>query len=718
MSNRQKGLIKLEDLSIISGEGNRGWLQYSDAPNTLYHHLNLQAFQYLRKRDKKIARLKTAEQWHKRQEKVHRILLDIVGPFPKRTPLNAKVVGVVKKREYRVEKLIYESMPNFYVTACLFIPESLKDRGPVILNPSGHSPADFRRPLYQWVILNLVKKGFIVLAYDPIGQGERLQYFDPEKGQSRIGGPCKEHSYPGCQCLISGSSMARYFTWDGIRGIDYLLTRDEVDPGRIGVTGLSGGGTLTSYISAFDDRVLAAAPTCCITSLQRLLESIGPQDAEQNLYYGIANGIDHPDLLEVRAPKPTLILATTRDFFSIQGTRETFEEVRRVYKIFRKEENLKMVEDDHTHGYTRKNREALYSFFQKFLNLPGDPTDEEVELLSPEALKITRTGQISTSLEGETVFSINKVETQRLLKNLGKSRRDIPHHLGSIKHSAKELSGYITPGETPPVIFRGRLHREGYFIEKYMLQGEGKYAIPILLMIPDEGKRYPVLIYLSPKGKMASVLSGGEIEWFVKKRFAVLLPDLIGTGEIGPGKFKGDATFGDVCLNFIFQANLIGRSILGIRSGDLVRIVRYLERRNDVEIGKIFALARDEMCPVLLHAAAFEDSISKVALIKPLISYRSIVMNRYYRVSFIPATVPGALRAYDLPSIAACLAPRKLLMVNVVDQMGNRAIPELVKKDLAIVHLAYQLSKAKNNLEVKSWEEGQDINEVFSSWLK
>ena len=164
-----------------------------------------------------------------------------------------------------------------------------------------------------------MKKGFIVLTYDPIGQGERLQYFDLEKGESRVGGSTKEHSYVGAQCFIAGNSIARHMIWDGIRGIDYLLTREEVDPKRIGLTGLSGGGTLTSYIAAFDARVHAAAPQCYITSFKRLLESIGPQDGEQNFYHGIARGIDHADLLEVRAPKPALVLATTRDYFRDLG---------------------------------------------------------------------------------------------------------------------------------------------------------------------------------------------------------------------------------------------------------------------------------------------------------------------------------------------------------------------------------------------------------------
>jgi len=699
-----KTMAQEENLSVLSG-----WRKWKNAPNMLYNHLNDQAFDYLAEREAKIAGLKTEALWIRRQEEVRQTLMEIVGPLPEKTPLNPRVVGVIDKEGYRVEKIIYESMPNLFVTACLFIPDDLQGKTPAILNPIGHSQAAFRRPLYQQVILNLVKKGFIVLTFDPIGQGERLQYFDPEKGESRIGGPTSEHSYVGAQCFISGSSLARYWVWDGIRAMDYLLTRREVDPQRIGITGLSGGGTATSYIAAFDDRIWAAAPAGYITSFKRLLESIGPQDAEQNFYHGIASGIDHADLLEVRAPKPAMLIATTRDYFSIQGSRETYQEVKKSYQAKGFEANFVMAEDDYTHGYTQKTREATYAFFQKHLNLPGSSADEELELLSPEELQVTDTGQISTSLGGETVFSINRSESEKLLHNLEESRKNLTKHLQAVKGMAKELSGYVRPDQTSQVVFTGRYQREGYSVEKYMLEGEGECVIPLLLMLPDEGANHPAVIYIHPDGKAAEASEGGQMEWFVKQGFAVLSPDLIGTGETGSGKSSSYTEW--------FESILIARSIVGIRAGDIVRTVKYLESREDIDYNNISAVALGEMCPVLLHAAAFCESISKIALVEPLISYRSIVMNRYYNPRFIPAAVAGALTAYDLADLAACLAPRKLLMINITNQNGDRAASDLIEKDLAVVRSAYSAVNAKEKWEMKIWEDEQSIDEIFSSWL-
>ena len=305
------------------------WQIYNDAPNSLYNHLTAEAFKMLRTRAEKVSQIHTFDRWTQRQSSVRKTLWDVLGGIPEKTNLNAKITGTVKKKDYTIENIIYESLPGFFVTASLFIPDNVKKPAPAILFCSGHSTGVYRLFLYQQPLLNLVKKGFIVLAIDPIGQGERLQYFDPVKGESVIGSSTKEHSYPAAQIFVTGKSIARYFIWDGIRGIDYLVSRPEVDPKRIGVQGLSGGGTQTAYISALDDRVVASAPAGYITSFSRLLESIGAADGEQNFYHGIKEGLDQADLLELRAPKPTLIMATYSDFFSIQGSRETYAEIKK-----------------------------------------------------------------------------------------------------------------------------------------------------------------------------------------------------------------------------------------------------------------------------------------------------------------------------------------------------------------------------------------------------
>jgi len=682
-------LAQKENLNVLER-----WIEWSDGKNMLIHHLNKQAFGYLDLRDKEISELKTKVDWLKRQEKVKEILMKIVGPFPEKTPLNSRVTGVVKKDWFRIEKVIYESMPNFYVTACLFIPEGIVGKRPAVIQVSGHTRNAFRGGS-PTMILNFVKKGFIVFAIDPISQGERVQYWDLEKKEPVIKGLTDEHSYFGNQCFISGVSPGRYFTWDGIRGVDYLLTRSEVDPERIGIFGCSGGGTQTTYIAAFDERIKAAVPGCYITGFRRLLESIGPQDAEQNFYHGVSNGITHADLLELRAPKPLLISSTTRDYFSIQGAVETFEEVKRAYKAFGKEENIGQAVGDAGHGFNG-NTEAIYAFFQKVLDLPPpeNPIEENVKIaLAPEDLQVTPTGQIASSLGGETVFSINKVETQRLIEKIEESRKNIKTHLDMVIKKAKELSGYAIPyGENNPV-FRGRYQRDGYCVEMYALQGEGDYVVPLLLFIPHNGGKFPAVIYIHPEGKSADAPPGGKIEQLVRKGYIVAAPDVIGTGETAGGNIV-------VPRLGIYAAELISRSFVGIQAGDIVRVVNFLKNRSDVEAEKICAVAVDEICPVLLHAATFEKSITRVALLGSLISYRSMVMNKFYTESDFLYAVSGALTAYDLPDLTGCIAPRKLVLAELKDQMNQPASKTLIDEELAFPRSVYSFENVSENFKV------------------
>jgi dienelactone hydrolase len=686
-----------ENLNVFSD-----WIEWSDGRNMLVHHLNKQAFALLDNRDREIAGLKTREEWIDRQKKMREILVNTVGPFPEKTPLNAKVTGIVRKEGYRIEKVIFESMPRFYVTGCLFIPEGIKGKRPAILFVSGHTQESFRYREYQLMILNLVKKGFIVFGIDPVSQGERIQLYDPEKNASVIGPTTREHGYLGTQCFISGVSLARYFIWDGIRAVDYLLTRKEVDPARLGVTGQSGGGTQSSYIFAFDERIKAGAPVNYITGFRRLLESIGPQDAEQTFYHGIINGITHADLLEVRAPNPALIVAGTRDFFSIQGARETYAEVRKAYSAYDAGNNIGMIEDDFAHGYTVKLREGVCAFFQKSLDLPGQPEDEEIKFPDARDLTVTPTGNVASSYpEAETVSSINSKETQKLTDRIELSRKNIESHLESVQKSAKELSGFQAPGPDIKTVFRGRYRRDGYSVEMYALHGEGNYFVPLLVFVPGNGTRFPAVVYLHPKGKLTDASAGGRIEQLVRKGYLVAAPDLIGTGET--------AGSGGVAM-------LIGRSTAGLQAGDVLRVTGYLKSRNDVDINKITAAAFDETCPVLLHAAVFDRSISSVSLFGSLISYRSVAMNRLYNPGFASGSVYGALTAYDLPDLMGCIAPRKIALVELKDQMKQPASGELIEKELAFPRSAYSRKNAEKNLKVLT--SAGDIGSVISWGLE
>ncbi len=698
------------------------WIRWNNPGSLLINYVDKLAFEFYDKRDREIAKLKSAGDWSLRQAGVREKLKGFMGSVPEKGPLNPRITGIIKRDGYRIEKIVFESFPGFYVTGCLYVPAKIKKNAPAILNVIGHNQEAFRNPLYQVINYNLVKKGIIVFAIDPPGQGEHVQVWDTAVKFSYAGYSVLEHCYFGNQCFLSGFNCAKYFIWDGIRAIDYLVSRREVDPERIGVTGFSGGGTITSYLGAYDDRVRVSVPCSWATASRRQLETKGGQDAEAEFYKGLKEGITFEDLLEVRAPKPTLLTFVSRDeYLSLQGAREAYRETKKAYESFGKPENLAMVEDDSKHWMTLKIRQRIYSFFMSHFNVPGDTAEVEAEILTPEELTVTPTGQIATWLGGKMIFDLNREESAPLIDALEKSRSDIGNHLNTVREKAIEISGYISPGpEAEEPFINGRYQREGYTVGKYAIRGEGYYPVPFLLFVPDDTiKKHAALIYLNPEGKAADAKQGGEIERLVKMGYIVAATDVIGIGETANTAARG--------ISDGYTAVMLGRSIVAIQAGDIVRMARYLGSRRDTDPEKVGALAIGENCIPLIHAAAFDPSICSVILLAPLISFRSVVMNSHYRIGLTPREggnywhpheidfswgVGGALQAYDLPDLIGSIAPRKVVMADIRNQMLEPASADLVNQELDFPRRAFAFKKASQNLKVETTcnESGRLVN--------
>ncbi len=689
------------------------WIRWNNPGSFLIDHYIQQADELYEQRKNEIRQLKTKKDWQDRQILVRKKLNRLIGPFPEKTALNPRITGVIQKEGYRIEKLVYESMPGFFVTGCVFIPDNIDGKAPAVLNVIGHNQEAFRAELYQLVYLNLVMKGFIVLAIDPIGQGEDVQFYDPEIGFSKVGYTVVEHNYAGNLTFLSGISLARYFAWDGIRGIDYLTSREDVDPDRIGVTGFSGGGTVTAYISALDDRVKVSVPCSWSVYNKSLTGTKGTQDPDSFFFRGLQEGISFEDLLEVRAPLPTLMTFTSRDeYLSIQGAREAYQEAKETYKAFGMGENILFVEDDYKHWLTPKIRLAIYSFFMNHLRVNGDPAEVDVEILSEDELQVTPTGQVSTWLETENVQSVNARETEALLTKLEQSRYDIPTHLEMVKKNAKELSGFIQPVfEDGNPFFNGRYQRDGYTVGRYAIEGEGEYVIPILLFVPDHDKdKHPAIVYLHPGGKASEARLGGEIEKLVKRGYIVAAIDVLGIGEVKNTATREGADD--------YTGVLIGRSTPGIQAGDIIRVVNYLRHLEMVD-SKIGAIGIGEMCIPLLHAASFEPNINNLILKGLPISYRSIVMSDLYKIGLVYNDdgywhpweidfswgVAGALTAYDLPDLVGSLAPRKVVLSGLRNQLLEPANAQEIEKDMVFPVRAYSELNAEHRLKIISSEE-------------
>ena len=692
------------------------WTYYSDPQNSLYKGLTDIALGQLQEREKTIIYLNDNTGWEARQEAVTRKLRTIIGDFPAKTPLKPRITGKLKGDGFRVEKVIYESQPGLYVTAALFIPDKLKGKAPAILYCSGHTFEAFRSETYQHAIINLTKKGFIVLAFDPVGQGERLLYLNQDGTQSRYNTPTHEHSYVGGQCFISGQSLAKYMIWDGIRSIDYLISRKEVDPERIGITGRSGGGTQTVYISAYDDRIRAAAPENYVTGFKYLLTSIGPQDAEQNLPYFLQNNLDFADLLEVRAPKPLLLVTTLNDFFSIQGARETFKEVRKAYEAFDAVDRIQITEDIAGHASTLKNREATYAFFQKHLDNPGDPRDEEVAIFDKAELMVTPTGQVLTSYQGETIFSLNKKVAEKVIENKIKQKGALIRDREYLRRSIRNLTGYADQENETSYIYSGTTQFNQYHVHKYLVDAGKSRKIPVIVMAPDTPANNKAILIFNPEGK-AKELNSTLPLFLTSRGYHVVMPDISGCGELADPGETGDSYISHSSYNKWYAGILTGKSITGLRIEDILSLCDFVMREFDVDANDLYGVARGILTSDLLHAGLAGGYFSRIALIDPLISQKSLVLNMEYDPIYIQSSVAGSIAYYDLPDLIAGLSPMKMLLVNIKDQLGAPVGDTSTQSDIRMIAEEYKRMSVEKDLGIRSWN-NEAPETIFTDWLE
>ncbi len=590
---------------------------------------------------------------------------EAIGAWPQRTPLNAKVTGVVRREGHRVEKVIYESMPGVYVAGALFLPEGDAFRAPNpgvpgvpgVLFVCGHSRDGKAWSPYQRAAALLALNGVAALMIDPIDQGERLQLLD-EEGKAPIWGTTA-HQMLGVQSMLLGRNTAWFEVWDGMRGIDYLQSRPEVDPERIGVMGNSGGGTQSVQIMTLDDRVKAAAVSCYITSFDRLLNTIGPQDAEQNIFGQLTFGMDHADYLMMRGPMPTLICAATKDFFDIGGTWDSFRDAKRLYTRLGFPERIDLMEADAGHNYDAPAREASARWMVRWLR--GEDrviVEPEIVELSAEEITASPRGQVMMMEGARSVYEVNQAYEAELKAKRAAywSSIETDEQKEEARRRVREIVGIRPLADIPPaeVTKVGEVVREGFTIEKLAIRpGEG-IVLPALLYLPRrqaEAEHVPVFLHALDEGKTGDAHHTRDIEQrAIEQGVASLIVDLRGLGETRrTGAVLYDGAFGSDGKE-VALAYLLGLNYVSMRAEDLLVCARYLRERFPQRL--LVLSSSGHMTGVAaMHAAALEpDLFFSVSAWQSLRSWSDVVATPITRNQFVTA-VHGALEFYDLPDL-------------------------------------------------------------------
>ena len=630
------------------------------------HYLLNQAQQHFEKWKADYEQRKSPEQIAEYQKSLRSKFLEAIGPLPRRTPLKARITGEVHREGYKVEKIIFESQPKHYVSAVLFLPDSNKHKAPYpgVLVPCGHSNNGKASEAYQTMGALLALNGMAAMVFDPIDQGERNQLLSelPELQGTRA------HTMVGVGSILLGRNTAWFEIWDSMRGIDYLQSRPEIDPKRIGCTGNSGGGTQTSHLMSLDERIAAAAPSCYITSFERLLSTIGPQDAEQNIYGQIAFGMDHADYLMMRAPKPTLICAATNDFFDIQGVWDSFRYAKRLYTRMEFAERIELLENDASHNYNKIQRQGVVRWMARWLLKKDEAiTEPDVKLLSDEEIQCTPTGQVMAMDGARSTYDLNRDYE----KKLASKRKQLWSKTSENKmlNQIRTISGIrkLKDLPEPKVEQLEVIERDSCFIKKMIINAEDGIYLPALMFIPKQTDSRGMVLYINEKGKDEDAGAGGPIEKLVQSGRQVLAVDIRGTGETDQvtKSTLGKATGSD--WKNVYTSYLLGRSYVGMRSEDILTCARFLKEQKD---GDVNLVAIGNVCVPALHAAALEpDLFGSIKLTRGLCCWSDVIESGISVNQFVN-NVHGALKVYDLPNLAETLGD-KLTIEQSLNALGK-----------------------------------------------
>lgn len=593
------------------------------------------------------------------------------SPFPKKkTPLKPRITGTVERGTYKIEKLIFESRPGFLVTANLYIPEGRKGPMPGVVGTCGHSSNGKAAEAYQSYAQGLAKQGYVVLIYDPIGQGERLQYLD-ENFKPLTGSGTREHAQAGNQQFLVGDFFGTWRAWDGIRALDYLLTRKEVDPKNIGVTGNSGGGTMTTWLCGVEPRWTMAAPSCFVTTWRRNMENELPQDTEQCPPKSLALGLDHDDFLAAMAPKPVIILAKEKDYFDARGSEEAYGRLKNLYRLLGKEDNISLFIGPTTHGYSQENREAMYHVFNKATGLPAIKSEPGIDIEDDKTLQCTPNGQVK-ELKSRTVFSFTSAKAR-----FQNNKRKEQALKGEALVKAVQETLRMPERERAP---RARTFRASGGSRNYPKKYHINYGVEsdpgmmaICTMLGDE-RMYSRLP--EAKGEERAVLYVSHMSSDVELREEKLLHDIIEKeGEEarviacdvrGIGESRAGATaysyYGTDYFYAIYSL-MFNKPFLGGRTYDVLSVLDWMAARG---YKNVHIVGKGWGALPAAFAALLCGNVKQVTLKNALTSYFDITQTELYKWP-LSSFLPGVMRKFDLPDCYAELESKNLSMIEPWD---------------------------------------------------
>ena len=599
------------------------------------------------------------------------------GAEPKRTPLNPRITGIVEREGYAIEKIIFESRPGFPVTANLYCPANITSPRPGVVGTCGHSANGKAAEAYQSFAQGLAKLGYICLIYDPIGQGERLQYVKDDLSP-RIGVGVAEHLHAGNQQFLVGEFFGMWRAWDGIRALDYLLSRKEIDPKHVGVTGNSGGGTMTTWLAGVESRWTMAAPACFVTSFRRNLENELPADTEQCPPKALALGLDHEDFLAVLAPKPVIILAKEKDYFDVRGSEAAYERLKRLYGLLGHEENIGLHVGPTYHGYSQENREAMYRWFNQATKISEAQSEPAIQIEKDETLWCTPRGQVAELESTRSVFDF----TREKASELAKTRKRLPGE--ELLSAVRDVLKIPTSPRTAPdyriwryLGSRGYPSKSGiaYAIETepgiqaivYRLSDERLFSRP-----PRTGPQ--AVLYVSHLSSDVELREEPFLKDLIKSagETPVFTCDARGSGDSQPDTCGPNSFHSPYGSDYFYAIHslMLDRPYLGQKTYDVLRTLDWLASLGHTEV-HLAGMGRGSLAATFV--GLLSPHVKQVTLKHSLSSYDDLARSEDYDWP-LSTLLPNVLARFDLPDCYEALKPKDL---KLIEPVGAKGLPEV-----------------------------------------
>ncbi|MBO2012042.1 alpha/beta hydrolase family protein [Hymenobacter negativus] len=580
----------------------------------------------------------------------------VLGPLPDRTPLHAQVTGQLVRAGFRIEKVIYESTPHHHVTANLYVPSGAEKK-PGVLLFCGHEAESKATVSYQKTAVLFAQHGFVVLVIDPVSQGERMQLTDAT-GKALTRGGTTEHTLLNASAALLGRTLPAEQLWDNARGLDYLLTRPEVDTTRLGCLGNSGGATQTAYFMALEPRMKVAALCSYVASGERNLELTGPADGCVQLPGAGRAGLDLADWPIMFAPRPLLMLAGRYDFVDYTQIQATMVETGRIYKAMGKPEQLDEFSYDDGHGISQPKREAAVAWFRRWFYADARPISEgSLPVSTVQELQCTTTGQVATSFPDEESLAARYQDEARQVA-AARSVLSVPEISKLIN---RQLA--IPPLVGMPLVERrDTVRRDGLLFQKLILRCAYGPPVPVLLCSTGKARPKRVVVCFSDRGKAMLADSAARLRALLASRAAVLLVDLRGQGETTDPSAFNDPKYYNREYRLVMLGLHLDEPLPAQRVKDVLTVVGFLGAEPAFKATPVELWAEGQASAlVALHAAALQPRITRVHLPERPRSYEQLLMQPAAKDTY-SNVLPGILQHYDLADLLRVLGSRVELL--------------------------------------------------------